>query len=582
MNQLLRDLPFVKVYIDDILVHSANRYQHAQHLRQVFDRLRDANLSLRGSKCHIAMSKVSYLGYVFSSAGMSPDQQKVPAVSDWKTQNSVEEVCKFIGLASYYRRYIQGFSDIAKPLHSLTLKQAQFVWSDDCDKAFSTLKKKLVQAPVLAYPQFDLTAPVFVLQTDASSVGVGAVLEQGGRVIAYASRVLNQAEQQYSVIQKECLAIVFALKQFRHYLLGRSFELLTDHALLQWLSSQKMEGLLCRWALVMQEFNFVIKYSKGCQNGNANALSRSLPALPVVAATQFVPGPIKENIQQAQQADPTLQVVYEAVKKPKYRPTFRQWRGTPLSRYCKLWSQLTLCDGVLCRQYTPQPLETVVTVPILPKSLQRQALQHCHDSPVAGHQGVNKTLERLRKEAYWVNMISDVESHCRQCQQCQQSKLSLPSRAPLTSTPIGKPWQMVAIDILSVPVVINAYLLCKIILQNGPMPFPCRIRKLSPSQRYLSICLLPWECRTLSILIRVRILRVLCLRKPLMHLGYVRRIQWPIIHKVMALLRGLIALFCNSSTRTLTKNLIGNNTYLSFCTLTGQQSTPLQVYPHTC
>ena len=118
------------------------------------------------------------------------------------------------------------------PLHGLTQKQAPFAWSDDCDKALNALMHKVVQAPVLAYHQFELTAPVFMLQADVSSVGIGAILEQGGRVIAYGSRALNQAEQQYSVIQKECLAIVFPLKQFRHYLLGRPFELLTDHAAL--------------------------------------------------------------------------------------------------------------------------------------------------------------------------------------------------------------------------------------------------------------------------------------------------------------------------------------------------------------
>ena len=209
-------------------------------------------------------------------------------MSDWKTPTNVEDVHKFIGLASHYRQYIQGFSDIAKPLYSLTLKQAQFTWSDDCDKAFNALKNKLVQASVLAYPQFDLTTPVFVLQINASFISVDAILKKGGRVIAYASRALNQAEQQYSVVQKEYLAIVFALKQFRHYLLGRSFEPLTDHAPLQWLSSQKMEGLLCRWALAMQEFDFVIKYHKDCQNGNANALSWNLPAPPVVAASYTV------------------------------------------------------------------------------------------------------------------------------------------------------------------------------------------------------------------------------------------------------------------------------------------------------
>ena len=174
---MLRDLPFVTVYIDDILVHSTNSQQHAQHLRQVFDGLSEANLTLRGCKCHIALSTVSYLGHVFSSTGMSTDPKKVSAVNNWTTPTSVEEVHKFIGLASYYRRYIQGFSDIAKPLYNLTQKQTQFVWSDECDKAFNMLKNKLVQAPILAYPQFNLRSPVFVLQTDASAVGVGAVLE---------------------------------------------------------------------------------------------------------------------------------------------------------------------------------------------------------------------------------------------------------------------------------------------------------------------------------------------------------------------------------------------------------------------
>ena len=146
MNQLLRNLPFVTIYIDDKLVHSANVYEHAQHLRQVFDHLKEANLSLRGSKCHIAMSKVSH---VFSSAGMSSDQQKVAAVSEWRTPTSVEEVRKFIGFASYYLPYIQ---DITKRLHNLTLKQAQFIWSDECDEVFNTLRPNLFKLQYLLTP----------------------------------------------------------------------------------------------------------------------------------------------------------------------------------------------------------------------------------------------------------------------------------------------------------------------------------------------------------------------------------------------------------------------------------------------
>ena len=138
-----------------------------------------------------------------------------------------------------------------------------FHWTPVHDEVFGHLKSVLTQAPILTYPDFSTNAPAFVLQTDASAAGLGAVLEQGGHVIAYASRTLTKSESNYSVIQKECLAIVFGMKQFRHYLLGRSFTLMTDHAPLQWLSAQKMQGLLSRWALAMQEYTFDIVYRKG-------------------------------------------------------------------------------------------------------------------------------------------------------------------------------------------------------------------------------------------------------------------------------------------------------------------------------
>ena len=154
---------------------------------------------------------------------------------------------------SCYRRYMQKFSDIAAPLNALTQKCVPFVWTQECTEAFTRLNEHLVRAPVLAYLTFHPNSKEFVLQTDASAVDLGAVLEQDGHAIAYASRSLTQAERQYSVIQRKCLAIVYALKRFRHYLLGRHFRLFTDRAPLQWLSAQKMEGILCRWALAMQE-----------------------------------------------------------------------------------------------------------------------------------------------------------------------------------------------------------------------------------------------------------------------------------------------------------------------------------------
>ena len=450
MDTVLRGLPFVTIYLDDILVHSPDEEIHRSHLRQVFDRLRAAGLVLRGKKCHIGLSAVDYLGHVFSGSGMAPDPKKIQAVLQLPEPTDVTTLRHFLGLASYYRRYIHQFSDIAAPLNQLTQKGVTFVWDQKCKEAFITLKQHLISAPILMYPSFDQSSPEFCLQTDASAVGIGAVLEQGGHVIAYASRSLTQPERHYSVIQRECLAIVYAVKQFRHYLLGRQFKLFTDHAPLQWLSAQKMEGMLCRWALALQEYNFQVVYRKGSLNANADALSR-LEGLPCSVAIS-VPAYSNIELTMAQQADPDLSKVIEAGPGVNPPPRGHQWNKYPLHRYVNLWSQLRIIDGALCRRYVPNPSSDPVTVPILPRSMQKQALLRTHNIPSAGHQGSEKTLQRLRQEAYWVNIARDVIRHCQECVRCQQSKLTMPQRAPLTNIPIGKPWEMIAVDILEVPI----------------------------------------------------------------------------------------------------------------------------------
>ena len=458
MDKILRGLPFVTIYLDDVLIHSANEQLHREHLKSVFQRLREAGLTLKGRKCHIGMPKVFYLGHTFSAVGMAPDNQKIQAVQEWPVPTSVQGVHQFLGLASYYRRYIYKFADIAIPLNKLMEKGTSFNLSPDCDRAFNILKDKLVQAPVLVYPHFDPAAGRFVLQTDASAGGLGAVLEQDGHVIAYASRTLTKPERNYSVIQKECLAAVYAMKQFRHYLLGRPFTLITEHAPLQWLSAQKMEGLLSRWALAIQEYDFDIQYRKGALNTNADALSHrdsSISHSAVTTTTQADAS--REALRKAQQEDPVIRVVYKALSKSTNRPTISNpcWRRPPLQRYRQLWSQLKITDGVVCREYVPGPTSDVINLPVLPLSCHYQALVHNHNSPTAGYQGTDKTLERLWQEAYWVNMATDVERHCRECTTCQRAKRTAPTRAPMKNIPIGRPWQMIAVDILEVPVSSN-------------------------------------------------------------------------------------------------------------------------------
>ncbi|KAL5503413.1 hypothetical protein EMCRGX_G010361, partial [Ephydatia muelleri] len=443
MDTVMRGLLFVRTYIDDVIIFSKDESQHKEHLNIVFQKLQGAGLTLRGKKCHIGMDKVFYLGHTFSGAGMMPDPGKVKVVEEWPTPHDVHSVRQFLGLASYYRRYVNAFAAIAAPLHVLTQKDTPFNWTTECDAAFQTLKQHLVQAPILAYPRFDQDAGTFVLQADASAIGLGAVLEQDGHVIAYASRSLNKSEQQYSVIQKECLAVVYALKQFRHYLLGRPFNITTDHAPLQWLSAQKMEGLLCRWALAIQEYDFQIEYKKGSQNGNADALSRRS-----VGAITHSGQPL-DDMRKAQRDDHAIGIVYTTLLSKKTPTHSGKWRQHPLRRYRQLWSQLQLIDGIVCKRYAPSPASDVISVPVLPESLQREALQRNHDAPSAGHQGIEKTLQRLKQEAFWANMAKDVNQYCSKCVVCQQAKLPTPTPAPMTNIPIGRPWKMIAVDVLA-------------------------------------------------------------------------------------------------------------------------------------
>ena len=346
MDKILHGLSFVTIYLDDILIHSKDEQEHTGHLEIVF-RLLNAGLTLRGTKCDIGMSSVQYLGHVFSANGMSPDPNKVKVVADWPVPSNVSEVRQFLGLASYYRRYVQNFSTIVASLHALTQDGISFCWDQACNDAFTTLKNHLVNSPVLAYPSFEQNATEFVLQTDTSAVALGAVLEQKGHVIAYASQSLTASEHNYSVIQRECLAIVFALKQFRHCLLGWPFLLNTDHAPLQWLSAQKMEGMLCRWALAMQEYDFKIVYRKGSLNANADALSWTPTIQAPCAFTITLPNHSVSDLRTAQLADDTLSVVLKACEQSHDVPSGRKWHKPPLCRYQQLWKQLVVINGAL-------------------------------------------------------------------------------------------------------------------------------------------------------------------------------------------------------------------------------------------
>ncbi|XP_059070587.1 uncharacterized mitochondrial protein AtMg00860-like [Cryptomeria japonica] len=228
MNNIFREYvdDFVLIFIDDILIYSKNEEEHKKHLRTVLQRLRDRKIFGKFSKCAFFQEKVYYLGHVISAEGISIDPAKIEVILDWPTPQSVTKVKSFMGLAGYYMKYVEVFLKIAAPIASLQKKENKFEWTKKCKEAFHLLKQKLTTTPVLTIPDPNGHFTVII---DASSEGVGVVLMQKGKVVAFESWKLKQYELNYAPHDLEILAIVHALQMWRHYLLGKPFELKTNH-----------------------------------------------------------------------------------------------------------------------------------------------------------------------------------------------------------------------------------------------------------------------------------------------------------------------------------------------------------------
>lgn len=264
------------VYMDDIIVYSSTLDEHFKRLTEVFSRLLKSNLKIQPDKCEFLRKEVSYLGHLITDKGVKPNPDKVRCIEKFPQPQNQKDIKSFLGLTGYYRRFIPNYSKLTKPMTKLLQKNATFHFDEECIQAFNTCKQLLVTAPILQYPNFE---EEFILTTDASNFAIAGVLSQGSPnndlPIAYASRTLNGAETRYSVIEKELLAIVWAVKHFRPYLFGRKFKLITDHRPLTWLLSVKDPGSrLLRWRLKLEEYEYTIQYKPGKINSNADALSR--------------------------------------------------------------------------------------------------------------------------------------------------------------------------------------------------------------------------------------------------------------------------------------------------------------------
>ncbi|GJV02359.1 putative reverse transcriptase domain-containing protein [Tanacetum coccineum] len=263
---------FVIVFIDDILIYSKNKQEHEEHLKIILELLKKEELYAKFSKCEFWIPKVQFLGHVIDSEGIHVDPAKIESIKDWASPKSPTEIRQFLGLAGYYRRFIEGFSKIAKPMTKLTQKKVKFEWGDKQEAAFQLLKQKLCSAPILALPE---GSEDFIAYCDASKKGLGAVLMQREKVISYASRQLKIHEKNYTTHDLELGAVVFALKIWRHYLYGTKCTVFTDHKSLQHILDQKELNMRQRrWLELLSDYDCDIRYHPGKANVVADALSR--------------------------------------------------------------------------------------------------------------------------------------------------------------------------------------------------------------------------------------------------------------------------------------------------------------------
>jgi len=274
MNEVLRPFIglFVVVYFDDILIYNKSMQEHLEHLRAVFDALRTAHLFGNIEKCIFCTQRVSFLGYVVTPQGIEVDSSKIDAIREWPTPTTVTQIRSFLGLAGFYRRFVRDFSSIAAPLHELTKKGAPFAWGDSQEVAFNTLKDKLTHAPLLQLPDFN---KVFELECDASGIGLGAVLLQEGKPVAYFSEKLSGANLRYSTYDKELYALVRTLQTWQHYLWHREFIIHSDHEALKHIRTQtNLNRRHANWVEFIESFPYIIKHKNGKENVIADALSR--------------------------------------------------------------------------------------------------------------------------------------------------------------------------------------------------------------------------------------------------------------------------------------------------------------------
>ncbi|KAL0541480.1 hypothetical protein IC582_021525 [Cucumis melo] len=451
MNRVFREFldTFVIVFIDDILIYSKTEAEHEEHLRMVLQTLRDNKLYAKFSKCEFWLKQVSFLGHVVSKDGVSVDPAKIEAVTGWTRPSTVSEVRSFLGLAGYYRRFVENFSRIATPLTQLTRKGAPFVWSKACEDSFQTLKQKLVTAPVLTVPD---GSGSFVIYSDASKKGLGCVLMQQGKVVAYASRQLKSHEQNYPTHDLELAAVVFALKIWRHYLYGEKIQIFTDHKSLKYFFTQKELNMRQRrWLELVKDYDCEILYHPGKANVVADALSRKVSHSAALITRQ---APLHRDLERAGIAV-SVGAVTMQLAQLTVQPTLRQRIIDAQSNDPYLVEKRGLAEAGQTAEFSLSSdggllFERRLCVPS-DSAVKTELLSEAHSSPFSMHPGSTKMYQDLKRVYWWRNMKREVAEFVSKCLVCQQVKAPRQKPAGLLQ-PLSIPkwkWENVSMDFIT-------------------------------------------------------------------------------------------------------------------------------------
>uniref|UniRef100_A0A1J3IVR9 Transposon Ty3-I Gag-Pol polyprotein n=2 Tax=Noccaea caerulescens TaxID=107243 RepID=A0A1J3IVR9_NOCCA len=413
---------FLLVFFDDILVYSKSWEEHLKHLEEVFSILRHQQLYLKPSKCTFGATVIEYLGHFISAEGVSTDPKKVKAIEEWPIPVTQKQLRSFLGLANYYRRFIKGYSVIAKPLSTL-LKKEGFTWNPEADSAFQKLKLSLTTTPVLALPNFE---KVFVVETDASNIGIGAVLMQDSHPICFISRALGPRHQALSVYEKELMAVVHAVQTWNAYLAHRPFVIKTDQKSLKFLMEQKVTTPFQHmWLSKLMGYTFEIQYKQGKENHAADALSRVTGSELLHITLSHGHHELYDSIRLLWQRDPHLHnVISDLQVAGSSHPTF-----TFVNEELRRRGKLVIGND---------------------PEVKLQIFKWLHDSAIGGHSGRDATLHRVKSLFYWPKMSLEVQNYVRNCSVCQRNKYDLSAKPGLLQPlPVPKGvWESISMDFI--------------------------------------------------------------------------------------------------------------------------------------